>query len=227
MSRQIASSLGGRFRGGVTVETVRRDGAAWVVEGSEELRADAVVLAVRPDTAASLVGGGLSETLGSVVSSEVAVVGLGGGGRSPLPDGFGALIGPDEGMVSVGALFESSYAPSRAPEDSWLMKVIVGGARSPEVAGWGHDDLVATVIDEMGTMLGTRLSPAFVEVIRHRPGIPQYVTGHERWLADLGRLLAKSSGLHVTGWGYRGVGVGALAADAAGLAGEIVRRQGA
>lgn len=226
LSRALASSLEGRLRGEFTVEALHREGDDWVLEGTERLTARTVVLAVRPEVAAELLGGDMADTLSRAVSAGVVVAGLGGKGPSPLPAGFGALVGPDEGMMTVGALFESSYAPHRAPDGSWLAKVIVGGARNPEVDLWSDEDLVARATEELGAIIGSDLSPGFVELTRHDPGIPQYVTGHAAWLADLDGMLENRPGLHLTGWGYRGVGVGGLATDAANLADYIVRQQG-
>jgi hypothetical protein len=43
--------------------------------------------------------------------------------------------------------------------------------------------------------------------------------GHNAWLADLDRFSGPN--LHLTGWGYRGVGVGHIAADAVRIATRI------
>lgn len=223
LSSAIARSLGDRFVREFAVESIRWESDHWVIDGTERLEADVAVLAVRPETAADLLGGEMADDLRRLESAPVAVLGLGGAGPTPIPPGFGALIGPDEGMVSVGVLFESSYAPSRAPTGSWLVKVIAGGARSPEIAEWKDERLVDRVSSEVEAMLGTRVIPHFVEVVRHRAGIPQYTVGHRRWLAVVDRHLAARPGLYLTGWGYRGVGVASLARDGARLALEVSR----
>lgn len=223
MSSAIVRSLGSRFVGEFAVESVRRESDRWVVEGTDRLGADAAVLAVRPAAAADLLGGEIADDLRRLESAPVAVLGLGGAGPETLPPGFGALIGPDEGMVSVGVLFESSYAPSRAPDGSWLVKVIAGGARHPEIVEWEDGRLVDRVSGEMKSVIGAEIQPDFVEVVRHRAGIPQYTIGHRRWLAAVNRHLASQPGLHLAGWGYRGVGIATLARDAARLAAEVNR----
>lgn len=221
LAEAFAGSLGDRFRADFPVESVRREGKRWIINGPEALVADAVVLAVRPEVAADLIDGELGEHLRRVRSAPVAVVGLGGPGPSPAPPGFGVLVGPGEGLVTLGALFESSYATHRAPDDSWLVKVIAGGATNPGSVDWDDDRLVSQVTGEVSRMLGADLTPDFVEVVRHRPGIPQYETGHSNWLTRLDELTEKEPGLYLTGWGYRGVGVANLATDAVKLAGEI------
>lgn len=221
LARSAADTLGDRYRGGFEVGSVRREERRWVVEGPETLTAESVVLACRPRQAGGMVDDELSAHLEESVSAPVVVVGLGGSTDLVVPPGFGALIGPSEQMVSLGVLFESSYAPQRAPEGSWLLKVVAGGATNREAAGWDTDRIVQRVGGEAALVLGADLDASFIEVVRHVPGIPQYNVGHGRWLDELGRLLSDRPGLHLTGWGYRGVGVARLATQAALLAGAL------
>jgi len=222
----LGGELGERFRGGFAVASVHRDESGWLVEGPETIRAAHVVVASRPRAAAALIGGGLGEVLERAVSAPAVVVGLGGPtDRVPLPPGFGVLTGPDAGMASLGVLFESSYAPGRAPEGHALLKVIAGGARRPELVDWDDARIIERIGGEVAIILGTDIDPSFVEIVRHRPGIPQYEIGHGAWLAEIDRLLGERPGLHLTGWGYRGVGVGHLAADAVATTHRIVHGQ--
>lgn len=224
MADAIVTSLEDRYRPAFTASVVRPHPSGWVVEGVGELFADAVVLATHPESAAGLVDSELATHLGRAVSAPVVTVGLGGSGESPLPSGFGALVGPDNSMASRGLLFESSYAPGRAPTGSWLLKVIAGGALLPEVATWDDNRVVAEITAEAVRVLGSQLTPEFTEVVRHRPGIPQYVTGHEGWLAELDGLLTGRPGLYLTGWGYRGVGLAQQASDAVRTAAKIAAK---
>ncbi len=226
LAETVTGVLGDRFRGAFDVASVLRDGSGWRVEGSETIRADHVVLAVSPQAAAALVDLDLGAILTRSVSAPVVVVGLGGpSDRLPLPPGFGVLTGPDSGTASLGVLFESSYAPTRAPKGHALAKVIAGGARRPEVVDWDDARIIETIGSEVAQILGTDLVPSFVEIIRHRAGIPQYEIGHGAWLSELDGLLGDRPGLHLTGWGYRGVGVAHLASDAVAIANRIAGRR--
>ena len=49
------------------------------------------------------------------------------------PDGFGFLVPRQEGLRLLGALWTSTLFPERAPEGDVLMRVMIGGARDPEV----------------------------------------------------------------------------------------------
>jgi len=220
LARLAAEDLNDRYIAGFDVESVRRDGSEWLVVGSETLRADSVILATSPLQAAVLVDEELAAHLRGSRTASVVVVGLGGPGDDVLPDAFGALIGPGEGMVSRGLLYESSYAPGRAPQESWLLKVIAGG--SP-VGGLG-DDVADIVRGEAETVLGKQLSPTLITTVDDLAGIPQYEIGHRQWLDRLEGLLRSRSGLHVTGWGYHGVGVAHLATDAVRVRKALVGR---
>lgn len=219
----IGHHIGDRLHPRFAVKSLRREGQTWIVEGPERMTADTVVLAIGPTAAAELVDGQLGRVLAQSVAAPTAVVFLGGRGPSPLPSGFGALVGPGEGWSTRGILFESSYAPARAPEGSWLAKVIVGGATAPSVIDQGDERLIPEVVTEVEAILGVRLAPDVKVAVRHRPGIPQYEVGHLRWLAGIERLLAAAPGLYLTGWGYRGVGVADLATDAVRVADDIMR----
>ena len=226
LAETAAGVLGDRFRGGFDVASVRRDGSGWRVDGQETIRADHVVLAVPPAAAGALVDPDLGLVLAAAVSAPVAVVGLGGASRRvPLPPGFGVVTGPDSSTATLGVLFESSYAPARAPEGHGFAKVIAGGARHPEVVDWDDALIIEIISSEVAQILGTEIDPSFVKIVRHHAGIPQYEIGHGAWLAELDRLLGYRPGLHLTGWGYRGVGVAHLASDAVATVKRIAGRQ--
>ncbi len=217
-----AHRLGDRLRSGFEVGSLALADGRWRIDGPESLEAEHLVVATRPSVAAQALGGELGSLLGEARTAPAVVVGLGGpSDRLPLPPGFGALMGPDAGTFALGILFESSYAPDRAPAGQSLAKIIAGGARNPHVVGWEDDRIVDELGSEVARVLGTEVDASFVEVVRHEPGIPQYDVGHSAWLAEVARMVADRPGLHLTGWGYRGIGVGHIAADALRVAEAI------
>ena len=217
---ELATRLGDRWRSGRTVEAVRRNGSRWIVEGTDQVEADHVVLACAPHAAAQLVNAPLSAALLGVAHAPVVVVGLGGKGDDmPLPDGFGILTGPDARTSTRGILLESSYAPHRAPAAHSLVKVIAGGAPRDPIVDADDKAVIERIGNEVAHILGSDLDASYTQVVRHVPGTPQYEIGHRDWLA---RVEAETpDSLHLTGWGYRGVGVAHLATDAARIAGII------
>lgn len=219
---QIADPLGDRVRTGFAVESVEPSGAGWSIAGPDRIEVAQVVAAIEPTSFSRIAPTDIAPVFVGRPSAPVAVVGLGAPAASlPLPPGFGALTHPDAGHVGMGVLFESSYAPARAPEGMSLVKVIAGGALHPEVMEWSDDYLTRVVGQELATILGSHIEAEWVHVARHRRGIPQYNVGHLRWLDRVETVLGGAPGLHVTGWGYRGVGIAHVATDALRLSKEI------
>jgi oxygen-dependent protoporphyrinogen oxidase len=222
MADTLAARLGERFRPGAAVAGIARgDDGKWRLDGEAPVAASHVVVAVAPHQAATLLGEDLAGLVPGPRAAPVAVVAVGGRG-DPLPPGFGYLVAPGAGELVVGCLFESSYAPARAPAGHWLAKVIVGGARRPEAVDQDDATLIAGALGELGAALGSEPDPELAHVVRHRPGIPQYEVGHAAAVATLAAAVAARPGLHVTGWAHRGVGVANLATDAVRVADDIV-----
>lgn len=223
LAAELAGSLGDRFRANWSVDAIRPDGDGWIVSGPSDERAPAVIVALAPAAAAGVVPESLTAVLGEARAAPVAVVGLGGRSADlPLPIGFGALIGPHTDVSALGLLFESSYAPGRAPDRHRMLKAIYGGAADPSVMALTDEQLVELAVAETGRVLGVVPQPSWTRVVRHPGGIPQYDIGHLAWIDRLDAITADLPGLHLAGWGYRGIGVSSLAKHAAELADLVV-----
>ena len=225
LAAELAAHLGANFRSDWPVDQVRRDGDGWKVSSAAgEEWAPSVVIALAPAAAARLVPEPVSALLGEPSAAPVAVVGLGGTSADvPAPAGFGALTGPDSGVRVLGLLFESSYAPGRAPARHRLLKGIYGGAADPSVLALTDGQLVDLAVEEAGRILGVIPQPTWTRVVRHSQGIPQYNVGHLAWVDRLDAATAELSGLHFAGWGYRGIGVSSLAKHASQLGESLTR----
>jgi oxygen-dependent protoporphyrinogen oxidase len=222
VAAQLAAYLGEGFRSGSPVRAVIPEDGGWRVDwegGSQD--ADAVVVALAPGQAAEVVPGSLAGILTGRPVAPVAVVGIGGLSSSlRLPAGFGALTGPDAGIRALGMLFESQYAPGRAPKGHELAKGIYGGAADPEIMSRSDEELVALMVQELEQVTEKTISPSWTRVVRS--SMPQYPIGHAAWIQQIDERLATLPGLHLAGWGYRGIGVSSLGADAVRIATEIV-----
>jgi oxygen-dependent protoporphyrinogen oxidase len=216
----VAAELGEAWRGSWQVERIERIGDRWRLHGPDSLEVDRVVAAVP----AAIVAGLLPDfEVGTGDPwAPVAVVWL--GTARPLPEAIGALVGPDEGFVSLGFLFESSYAPFRAPAGQGLIKAIVGGATNPGAVDLDDGELVDRVHDELERVLGKSAEIEMSHVVRHRPGIPQFTGERLRMLDRLSGSLP--DGLNVAGWAYDGVGISHLASAAVARAGSVSRESG-
>lgn len=226
----LAGALGTAVRMGVSVEKVQRDGDRWRVEAAGETLTDVdrVVLATPAYVSARL----LAATVPSVVEpleaigyapANVAALGFRREDLGHALDGFGFLIPTEEGRRILGCLWTSSIFPGhRAPEGHVLVRVMVGGARRPELAALADDELVALVQDELRAVLDLKGPPVFTHVSRHGRAIPQYGVGHGARRAALDGVLAEQPGLYVTGNALRGVGINDCTREAARVAEEVV-----
>lgn len=208
----VARSLGERWRSSWPAHRLEGRTGRWRIHGPETIDCERVIAAVSPDVLSRLhpPAGSRPEE-----RAPVAVVWLGLTARS-LPEGFGVLVGPAEGFTALGFLYESSYAPPRAPAEKALVKAIVGGATHPQAVSLSDDELVDRVADELARVLGSSVATDMTHVVRHLPGIPQYTASRARMIRELRATLP--TGLDVCGWAYDGVGLSGLATAAARLA---------
>jgi oxygen-dependent protoporphyrinogen oxidase len=193
------------------------------------------VLAGPAADTASLVGG-FDSTLGSVVRSiataPLVVVCLGydeaevAADRGPL-NGFGFLVPRSEGVRMLGALWETSIYPERAPAGKALVRVMIGGAHDPGAVSLDDDDLLRVVRAELAATMGLRAAPEFVRIIRHARGIPQYTLGHVARLQRIDALLRAHPGLFLAGNSYRGVAINSCIAEAGSIADGVLASLGA
>jgi oxygen-dependent protoporphyrinogen oxidase len=197
--------------------------------GTRLVEADAVVLAGPAHETAQLVrefAPAASTLLAGIHTAPLAVVCLGydeaalTAERGPL-DGFGFLIPRGEGPRILGALWETSIYPDRAPRGKALLRVMIGGATDLSAVEMADADLVSTVRADLRQTMGLRLDPAFVHIVRHWRGIPQYTIGHEGRLERIEAAVAAHRGLFLAGNSYRGVSINACIEDAHRIAGRV------
>jgi oxygen-dependent protoporphyrinogen oxidase len=237
LPRAFEARLGAAVRTDHRVTSILRGAASGAdpyilgVDGLGPVSADAVVLAGPARDAAAILADmdpRLSAALNAIPSAPLAVVCLGydehaaARARGPL-DGFGFLVPRGEGPRILGALWDSSIYPGRAPAGRILIRAMIGGALDGEAVALSDDELVAVVRRDLARTMALELEPAFVRIHRHPLGIPQYTVGHLHRLARIDELLAGHAGLFVAGNAYRGVSMNACIAEAAPLADRIVR----
>ena len=188
--------------------------------------ADAVVLADPASESANLIRPfepNLAGEIEDIRTAPIAVVSLGYAEEDTGPlNGFGFLVPRSEGIRILGALWETSIYPHRAPSGKTLLRVMIGGACDPGAVGLDDDALLATVRADLERTMGLRAVPEFVKVVRHRKGIPQYTGGHLDRLQRTERLLGRYPSLHLAGNSYRGVSINNCIAEAEGLTARVL-----
>ena len=216
----LATRLEAHLRLSATVVAVEHhDGGFRVRTDSEDLDADAVVLACPSFAAARIVTGlapEVAQALDDIHHAPVDVACFGyrhADIRRPLR-GFGVLIPRSEGIRSLGTLLSDQIFPGQAPPHHELMRTIIGGAHDPGITKLSSDDLEATVQRDLQALFRVTVAPRFRRLIRHARGIAQYTVGHLDRVAKTEALEAELPGLFFTGASYRGVSVNGCAKDA-------------
>lgn len=217
LPRTLAAALpGGVVQTNASVRRIVRPDPAglWRVEPSEgpPLEAAAVLLATEAHASARLVDGfdpELSLQLRSIpyASSIVANVGFRRDAIAHPLDGFGAVIPSIEGRSILAVSFSSVKFPGRAPADSVLLRVFVGGAIQPHLYDLDDAAIEAIILRELAELLGTSGTPRFVDIARHSRGMPQYTMGHLERVAAIRVRQARHTGLGLAGNAFGGVGI--------------------
>jgi oxygen-dependent protoporphyrinogen oxidase len=200
---------------GVKVDRVLRRNGRIVLSLEEEglrgeIDTDVAVLATPAYAAAEMLGdldpllrGGLS----AIPYSPISVVALGYDKATlgnPL-DGFGFLIPRGEKRKILGALWDSSVFPNRAPEGKALIRAMVGGVRAPALAALPSAELLELVRSELSMTMGVTAEPVLSRTYYHEKGIPQYLVGHGKVLGRIEERLAANPGIYLNSNAYRGI----------------------
>jgi oxygen-dependent protoporphyrinogen oxidase len=227
--RALARALGGALVTSAPVSAVTKTTKGYRLEGETPLEAASVVLAGGAAASARVVQGldaDLAAALGEIRSAPLAVVCLGyEESRLPRPlDGFGFLVPRGEGPRLLGALWDSSIYPGRAPEGRVLLRAMIGGAHDPRAVELDDESLLAVVRGDLRATMGLEIEPVFTRAFRHPLGIPQYTVGHLDRLARIERRLERHPGLYAAGNSYRGVAINSCVAEAGPLAERILAR---
>ncbi len=229
----LAERLSEGLHLGVSVERIeRRNGKlilSLVEKGRrEEIDTDAVVMATPAYAAAGILSpldAALGDALSSIPYSPISVVALGydkSALGNPL-DGFGFLIPRGERRKILGALWDSSVFPNRAPEGKALIRAMVGGVRGPELAALPHDELVALTRAELAATMGIGAEPVLARAFFHERGIPQYLVGHGKVLDRIDGRLAALPGICLNSNAYRGIALNDCVLQSRLAAGRVAK----
>ena len=183
-----------------------------VIEGTEPLAVDALILATPAYDAALLLeslDGKLAALLRGIPYASTATISLGFRRQdfSHRLDGYGFVVPRIEGRALLAVTWTSSKWSHRAPDDAVLLRAYVGGAGREAVLEQSDGGLVSLVRAELRAVMGVTEVPVLARVYRWPRAMPQYLVGHLERLAAIDERLARWPGLFLTGAGYRGVGI--------------------
>ncbi len=124
-------------------------------------------------------------------------------------DGFGFLVPRNEpDFPLMGVLFADSAFPHHAPPDQRLLRVFIGGVRTPSATAMSDGELVEVARAALERVLGVTGEPTLVDICRWPAALPQFHLGHVRKVAELRATLASEAPhLHLAGNYLDGVSI--------------------
>ncbi len=229
----LAASLAGTLRLDCPVRLVHRNDTRWVVDAgpdgaSRAHNVDAIIMATPAHAMAAMELPATLRLHGAPVEQveypPVSTLTLGFRRTDvahPL-DGFGMLIPSVERRSVLGALFNSSLFPERAPDDHVAITCFVGGARHPARAREDTDALVQRVMHDLRDLVGVRGEPTFVKHVFWPRAIPQYTVGYGAVKQAADAMELANPGFYLAGNFRNGVSVGDCVASGQLIAERVV-----
>ena len=212
LTDSLAEQLGSRIRVSTAVQDISRNGKRYQLqhENNEVEESDVLILAAPAHAQAHMLQAmdpNLAGLLGEISYPALSVCCLGyrKSQIGQVLDGFGFLIPSKEQRAILGTIVDSNVFPGRAPEGSILLRSMVGGARTPELALLPDEQLISKVRSDLQDILGLKAEPDFIRIFRHTRAIPQYLVGHAARLKTIDEKLQKHPGLVLTGNAFKGV----------------------
>jgi oxygen-dependent protoporphyrinogen oxidase len=133
-------------------------------------------------------------------------------------DGFGVLVPAVEKLPILGAIFNSSLFPHRAPEGHVTLTCYLGGTRDPQLALAPYDVQLQSTLGALRSLLGVHGTPTFIQHTVHTRGIPQYNLGFGQFRERMRTLEESNPGLIFAGHFRNGISLSdcVIAGDDAG-----------
>jgi len=208
----LATQMGSRIRVNASVQDISRSGDRYLLQTTDgrEEESDLLILAAPAHAQARMLevfDPDLSGLLAEIPYPALSICCFGYRKQQvdQVPDGFGFLVPSKEQRSVLGTLIDSNIFPGRAPQGSFLLRSMVGGARNPELALLPDEQLISLVKDDLSDILGLAAEPDFIRIFRHKKAIPQYIMGHADRLKSIEINLQRHPGLILTGNAFKGV----------------------
>ena len=121
--------------------------------------------------------------------------------------GAGFIVPRSEGRRITACSWSSEKFQHRAPEDSVLLRVFIGGALSEHFAEQDDAALIELAREEIRAIMGITAVPVLAKAYRWHKANPQYDLGHSLRITEIEQALESFPGLHLAGAAYRGSGI--------------------
>jgi oxygen-dependent protoporphyrinogen oxidase len=121
--------------------------------------------------------------------------------------GAGFIVPRSERRRITACSWSSEKFQHRAPADSVLLRVFIGGALAENFAEQDDAALIELARDEIRTIMGITATPVLAKAYPWHKANPQYDLGHSQRITGIEETLKSFPGLHLAGAAYRGSGI--------------------
>jgi len=221
---QMTEAIGKRYQKNIClnqeIQTITRLDHQYTVtvEDGKQYTADELFICAPAYSAGSMikdVNHNLSQVLEKINYAPMAVVGL----ICPVdyfpekPKGYGYLIPSLEQKEILGVLFESNIFPGRCQDNQMLFRVMIGGARHPDILNRTKEELVGLACKEIELLGGKSFTqdktkgPRELFFMTWAKAIPQYDLTYSELLKTIENELQKNPNLHLVANYIKGVSI--------------------
>jgi oxygen-dependent protoporphyrinogen oxidase len=137
-------------------------------------------------------------------------------------DGFGVLMPHRENRHILGALWNSSLFPARAPDGHVALTCFLGGMRRPELASLDEERLLSLCLQDLTPLLKLDGEPDLVRIKIWPRAIPQYNLGYAAYAERMATFEAQTPGVFLSGNFRGGIAVGDCVIQSAETAKKVV-----
>jgi protoporphyrinogen/coproporphyrinogen III oxidase len=209
----LDKQLGARVQKRRTVTAIEGDERGYRVEVQGAFKTyDALVVALPSHVASRVLTAfdpALSRELAEIEYGSAATVTL-RWKRSAIPHSlaaFGFVVPVVEHRAIIASTWASTKYEGRAPADTALIRVFIGGHRGQHLVDYDDKELVGLARRELETLLGVNAPPEWTTVRRYINAMPQYHVGHLARVSRIERLEQAHPRFALAGNAYRGVGI--------------------
>ena len=208
------------------IKTLKKDGDGYKVLGDNlQMVFDRVVLCTPAFVSSELVRNfapDIADRLNDIEYSPISIVGLGYDFLKDDLKGFGLLATTRAKQKVLGILWDSSIFLDRAPKGKKLLRAMIGGQRSPELALKSDEELIELAKDGIKCIMGIERVPDMIYVKRWEKGIPNYKVGHLENIEKIFEKIKEHKGLYLNSNAYRGIGLNDCVSNSKKCAKEVV-----
>lgn len=123
-------------------------------------------------------------------------------------EGFGFLVPEKENKTFLGAIFQSSIFPNRAPKGKASFTLFIGGARNEELfSQYSKEQIIDKALKEFQQIMKIKGTPETIFSYKWERAIPQYEMGYVNTLNTITAFEQQNKGIYLAGNYVSGVGV--------------------